>query len=144
MEVKSKPSPSPPRTKGKPKPDKKKNGEMPDWMLKFVNDKQLTVGDDVKLDETKQQKGRRSSSTAGLSTRTGTGTSKSSTGTGTLKSGTGTIKSRSTGNIPSDVETTQGKKKNSPQIRKKSLAPVAVPGKVSVSSATVSRVWDNR
>jgi hypothetical protein len=142
--VRNKPSPSSPKAKTKTgKAEEQKDGEMPDWMVKFVNDKKLTVGDDVKLDDSKQQKGRRSSSTSGLSTRTGTGTSKSSAGTGTLKSGTGTLKSRSTGNIPSDVETV-GRKKSSPHVRKKSLAPVTVPGKASVSGATTNRFGDNR
>lgn len=90
---------------------------MPDWMLKFVNDKKLTVGDDVKFDDTKQPKGRKSSTT-GLTTKTGTSRSTSST----LKTGAGTTKSRSTGSIPSELESSKISKNT---VRKKSHGPAS-------------------
>lgn len=45
-------SPTSSKTKMKRK-EKNKTGEMPDWMVNFVTSKNLTVGEDVKLDETK-------------------------------------------------------------------------------------------
>ena len=55
---------------------------MPEWMINFVTTNNLVVGKDVKLDESKANRKRRSStSTSGTVTTTKTGT-KTGTGTG--------------------------------------------------------------
>ena len=55
---------------------------MPEWMINFVTTNNLVVGKDVKLDESKANRKRRSStSTSGTGNTTKTGT-KTGTGTG--------------------------------------------------------------
>lgn len=64
-----------------PKQEKKQkqktnNGEMPEWMINFVTTNNLVVGKDVKLDESKANRKRRSSTSTsgtGNTTKTGTG-----------------------------------------------------------------------
>lgn len=61
---------------------KTNDGEMPEWMINFVTTNNLVVGKDVKLDESKANRKRRSStSTSGTGNTTKTGT-KTGTGTG--------------------------------------------------------------
>ncbi|XP_048579901.1 sodium channel protein type 11 subunit alpha isoform X2 [Nematostella vectensis] len=122
------------------KPEKTNNGEMPEWMKKFVEEKQLTVGADVKLDEVTNCKGARRSSLSTTKMGTGTGTKGNgtkSTGTGTLKTGTGTVKSRSTGSIPGDAESGKKGVPSLSNLRKKSTA--SIPRKVTEHSPKGTR-----
>lgn len=105
-------SPSPqasPKQEKKPK-QKSKNGEMPEWMINFVETNNLIVGKDVKLDESKTTGRRRSSIT-----NSGTGTSKTGTRTGT---GTGT-KTSASGSSRATGGTTGTKSRASPGVAKR-------------------------